>query len=47
VGEITGTSYRITATATRPEDGETTARIVAEAMIEGGTTYIFSWQILN
>jgi len=44
VGEISGTSYRITATATRPEDGKTTAKIVADAMI-GGTTYIISWQI--
>ncbi len=48
VGEITGASYRITATATRPESGETTAKIVAEAMIEdGGTIYILSWQISN
>jgi len=47
VGEITGTSYRITATATRPEDGKTTARIVADVMIEGETTYILSWQISN
>ena len=45
VGEITGTSYRITAVASRPGDGETTARIVADAMIGGGTTYILSWQI--
>jgi len=48
VGEITGTSYRITATATRPESGETTAKIVANVMIEdGGTIYILSWQISN
>ena len=47
VGEITGTSYKITATATRPEDGKTTARIVADVMIEGETTYILSWQISN
>ncbi len=47
VGEITGTSYRITATATRPEDGRTTAKIVAEVMIGGGITYIVSWQISN
>ena len=46
VGEITGTSYRITATATRPEDGKTTAKIAANVMI-GGTTYIISWQILK
>lgn len=47
VGEITGTSYKITAIATRPEDGKTTAKIVVEAMIGGGATYINSWQILN
>jgi len=47
VGEITGTSYKITAAAARPEDGEITAKIVAEVMIEDGTTYIFSWRILN
>ncbi len=47
VGEITGTLYIITATATRPEDGKTTAKIVADAMIGDGATYIISWQILN
>ena len=45
VGEITGTSYRITATASRPGDGGTTARIVADVMISEGKTYILSWQI--
>jgi len=45
VGEITGTSYRITATASRPGGSETTARIVADVMIGSGTTYILSWQI--
>ena len=47
VGEITGTLYIITATATRPENGKTAAKIVADAMIGDGTTYIVSWQILN
>ena len=47
VGEITGTTYRITATATRPGDGRTTARIVSDIMVGGGTTYIVSWQISN
>lgn len=47
VSEITGTSYRITAIATRPEDGKPTSRIAAEAMIGGGATYITLWQILN
>lgn len=46
VGEITGTAYRITATATRPEDGRTTATIVANVML-GDTTSILSWQISN
>ena len=47
VGETTGTLYKITAIATRPEDGKTTARIVAKVMIGGGATYINSWQISN
>jgi hypothetical protein len=46
VGEITGTSYKITATATRPGDGKTTAKIVADVMM-AETTYIISWQILR
>ncbi len=46
VGEITGTRYRITATATRLEDGNTTATIVADVMI-GDTTAILSWRITN
>ena len=47
VGETTGNYYRITATAIRPEDSQTTAKIVADVMIGGGATYIVSWQILN
>jgi len=47
VGEITGTAYQITATAVCPETGDTTARIVAEALIGGGSTYITSWRISN
>ncbi len=47
VGEITGTAYQITATAICPETGDATARIVAEAMIGGGSTYITSWRISN
>lgn len=47
VGEITGAKYRITATATRPGDGRTTAKIVADVMIGEVTTYIVSWQISN
>jgi len=45
VGEITGTSYKITAMATRPGDGRTTAKIVADVMIGEGMTYIISWQV--
>ncbi|MFC2051955.1 hypothetical protein ACFLT4_04425 [Chloroflexota bacterium] len=48
VGEITGTRYRITATATRPEDGRTTAEIASDVMIQDdGTMNITSWQISN
>ena len=46
VGEITGTRYRITSTATRPDDGRTTAEIVSDVMIrDDGTTHITSWRI--
>lgn len=45
VSEITGTSYQLSATATRPEDGHTTAAIVADVMIGGGITTIVSWQV--
>ena len=45
VGEITGTRYRITATATRPEDGRTTAEIESTIIIVGGDMEIMSWQI--
>jgi len=45
VGEINGTLYRITATATRYGNGRTTAGIVADVMIGAGTVDIISWQI--
>jgi len=45
VGELTGTRHRITATATRPGDGRTTAEIVAGIIIIGGDIQIMSWQI--
>ncbi|MFC1988393.1 hypothetical protein ACFLVJ_00975 [Chloroflexota bacterium] len=45
IGEISGTLYRITSTATRPEDGKTTAKIVVDTIEAAGTIYIFSWQI--
>ncbi|MFC2035967.1 hypothetical protein ACFLUJ_07615 [Chloroflexota bacterium] len=47
VGEITGTRYRITATATRPENGRTTAEITAGIIVSEGTSTIMSWQISN
>jgi len=45
VGEINGTLYRITATATRCGNGGTTAGIVTDVMIGAGTVDIISWQI--
>ena len=43
VGEINGTLYRITATATCPEDGEIIAVVVADVMLSEGETSIVSW----
>ena len=45
VSEVTGTFYQITATATRYGDGKTTAKIVADVVIAGGTADIVSWQV--
>lgn len=46
VGQIKGTRYKITATATLPEDGSTKAEIVADLMIrDDGTINITSWKI--
>lgn len=46
VGEITGTLYKITATARRPSDNRTTARIIADTVIQtNGIVYIASWQV--
>ena len=45
VGEMTGALYIITATATK--DGEITGIIVADVLMEGGTPYIVSWQVLK
>jgi len=47
VGEIAGAYYQITATATSPEDGRTTAQIVADVVVGLDGTYILSWQVLN
>lgn len=44
VGEITGTAYRITATATNSENVEISA-IVADVMLADGAIYILSWQV--
>ena len=46
VGEITGHLYTITATASRPADGKTTARIVAQVISEN-TTDVISWQLIR
>jgi len=47
VGEITGSLYRITSTAIRPEDGIVTAEIMANVIIKGEAVYIFSWERLK
>lgn len=45
VGEITGTLYQITATATDPNTSATTGQIVVDVMVEGNTPHIISWRI--
>jgi len=47
VSEATGKLYRITATATRPGDGEPTARVMADAIFHEATEEIriILWQI--
>lgn len=49
VGEITGTLYKITATARRPSDNRTTAQIIADTVIQNDgidrIVYIASWQV--
>jgi len=45
IGEITGTLWRITATATYPENDETTAEIMADVILDSEKTNIISWQI--
>jgi len=47
VGEITGTLYIITATATNPATSEVTAEIVADVVLDEGTLYIIAWQVLK
>ena len=46
-GEITGTSYELTTTAKHPLSDKTTAKIVADVMIEAGTAHVLAWQISN
>lgn len=45
IGEVTGTKYRITSTATRPEDGKTTGVIEAGVIVMNEKIEILSWQI--
>lgn len=47
VGEVIGAFYRITATATHPEDGEITAEVVADVMWyeQQGEMRILLWEI--
>lgn len=47
VGELAGTFYIITATATRPQDGAVTAKVEANVMQSGSDVYITSWRILK
>ncbi|MFC2002179.1 hypothetical protein ACFLUZ_06765, partial [Chloroflexota bacterium] len=47
IGELNGTLYIITATATRLQDGEIAARVVADVLMEEGVANIISWQILK
>lgn len=47
VSEIYGALFAIAATATRPEDGRVTARIVASIIKEPGMIHIVSWRISN
>ena len=47
VGEVNSTVYEITATAIHPENNRTTAKIVANVIMDGENTYITSWQINN
>lgn len=48
VGELTGTLYKITATAKLPSNNRTAAKIIANTIIQNnGIVYIASWQINN
>ncbi|MDD5287986.1 MAG: hypothetical protein PHY28_02600 [Dehalococcoidales bacterium] len=45
VGEIAGTLYTITATATNPADSKVTAKILANVMLIDGSAQVVSWKI--
>jgi len=45
VGEVTGTLYKITATATDPGDMQTTAEIISGVIQHDGLTSMVSWQV--
>ncbi|MBI4284402.1 MAG: hypothetical protein HY670_00675 [Chloroflexi bacterium] len=45
VSELDGTFYTITATATRPENGETAAVVVVDAKRSGSNISIISWRL--
>jgi hypothetical protein len=47
VGEISGTLYTITATATDAATSQTTAQIVADIIEDSGITYVIQWQVSN
>ncbi len=47
VGEVSGNLYRITVTATRPESGDVTAKVVAEVIwdVEAADLRVILWQV--
>ncbi len=46
IGEVSGTLYRITGTARRPTDNQTTAEIFTDVLIRSdGTVTVLSWKI--
>ncbi|MFC1910332.1 hypothetical protein ACFLXC_03430 [Chloroflexota bacterium] len=47
VGELTGTFYIITATATNPQTGKVTGKIAADVMKNAYGLYIISWRVLK
>lgn len=46
VGEIVGALHIITATATRPTDGQVTGKVIAD-VLEAEKTYILAWKIFK